>query len=241
MAGVAGLLIQDPDARSQAVATIIGVLPPLRGLVDVVLAEASRDAGPVSIVGLVALVWGASRFVVAFQDAIARIMGGPRRRGLLLTNLAAFGAVGLMIAAIFVGTLLNGVLAFLEAGQTVGAIAVIGAAVGLGLAVAPIVGSIVATALVYRLVPTPAPSWRSLALPSTVVGIVLAVLGRIFVFLAPRLIGAAALIGTLATAFAALAWLALSFQALLLGAAWVRERADVIDAPAGVTSAPRAL
>jgi uncharacterized BrkB/YihY/UPF0761 family membrane protein len=64
---------------------------------------------------------------------------------------------------------------------------------------------------------------------------VLTVVARLFVFLAPRLIGAAALLGTLATAFAALAWLALSFQAILLGAAWVRDRADRIT-PEGARS-----
>jgi uncharacterized BrkB/YihY/UPF0761 family membrane protein len=61
------------------------------------------------------------------------------------------------------------------------------------------------------------------------------VLARVFVFVAPRLIGAAALLGTLATAFAALAWLALSFQAVLLGAAWVRDRADRV-LPAGASA-----
>jgi uncharacterized BrkB/YihY/UPF0761 family membrane protein len=53
----------------------------------------------------------------------------------------------------------------------------------------------------------------------------LLLLARLFVFLAPRLIGAAAVLGTLATVFAALAWLAVAFQAVLLGAAAV----DAID------------
>jgi uncharacterized BrkB/YihY/UPF0761 family membrane protein len=57
----------------------------------------------------------------------------------------------------------------------------------------------------------------------------------VFVFVAPRLIGAAAFIGTLATAFAALAWLSLSFQALLFGAAWVRDRVTQ-HTPAGARS-----
>ena len=51
-------------------------------------------------------------------------------------------------------------------------------------------------------------------------------IARVFALLAPRLIGSAALLGSLVTAFAALAWLSLSFQALLLGAAWVRDRGD---------------
>jgi uncharacterized BrkB/YihY/UPF0761 family membrane protein len=46
------------------------------------------------------------------------------------------------------------------------------------------------------------------------------------VFLAPRLVGAAALAGSLATAFIALAWLSFTFQAVLYGASWVRVRED---------------
>ena len=59
---------------------------------------------PVSIIGAVVLVWGTSRFVVAFEGAIARVMGGDRRRGLLASNLAALGAVVLMIGAILLSS-----------------------------------------------------------------------------------------------------------------------------------------
>jgi uncharacterized BrkB/YihY/UPF0761 family membrane protein len=57
------------------------------------------------------------------------------------------------------------------------------------------------------------------------------------VFIAPRLIGAAAVLGTVAAVFATLAWLGLSFQALLLGAAWVAEREPQASPLTG--SAPR--
>ena len=49
-------------------------------------------------------------------------------------------------------------------------------------------------------------------------------LSQIFTFLVPRLVGVAALAGSLASAFIALAWLSFTFQALLYGAAWVRVR-----------------
>jgi len=89
--------------------------------------------------------------------------------------------------------------------------------------------------LVYRAVPTPAPTWRAAFVPGVVAGISLEVVARLFAFLAPRLIGAAALLGTIATVFAALAWLALSFQAILLGAAWVRDRTER-QTPSGAQS-----
>jgi uncharacterized BrkB/YihY/UPF0761 family membrane protein len=88
-----------------------------------------------------------------------------------------------------------------------------------GLAIAAL-----ALGLVYRFVPPGHIKWRSLGLPTVVVAVALAALAQGFVLLAPRLIGAAAVLGTLATVFAALAWLGLSFQAILLGAAWIAER-----------------
>jgi membrane protein len=226
LAGVVGLFFADPVARASAVDVVVGVLPPLRDLIEAVLAEAARAAAPVSIVGAVILVWGTSRFVVAFEDAMARVMGGDRRRGFFVSNLAALGAVVLMIGAIVLSTLLSGALAFINAGVQSGVLGVLGDAVGLALGVLPVVVTIGATTLVYRIVPVQAPPWRAVLLPGVGAGIALAILTAVFVYVAPRLIGAAAFIGTLATAFAALAWLSLSFQALLFGAAWVRDRAS---------------
>jgi membrane protein len=231
IAGVVGLLVADPAARQALIETVVGVLPPMRELIEVVLSEVARDAAPVSIVGAVVLVWGTSRFVVAFEGALARVMGGDRRRNLVASNLVALGAVVLMIGAILLSSLLSGVLAFLEAGQALGVIPFFGDALAVALGVLPVVATIAAVILVYRVVPMPAPRWGAVILPGVTVGLALTILARLFAFLAPRLIGAAALLGTLATVFAALAWLALSFQALLLGAAWVRDRTERYTPP----------
>jgi membrane protein len=231
LAGIVGLFVADPTERTKFVDVLVGVLPPLRDLVQVVLDEAARDAAPVSILGAVVLVWGTSRFAVAFQDAIARVMGGNQRRGMLASNLGAVGAVVLLIVAIVASTLLSGVLAFMEAGAEAGVLRVFGAAISLALGLLPIVATVGAMILVYRIVPLPAPPWRAVLLPGITAGLALTIVARVFAFVAPRLIGSAALLGTLATAFAALAWLALSFQAILLGAAWVRDQADHITPP----------
>jgi membrane protein len=226
LAGITGLFVADPIERARFIAVIVDVLPPLRDLIHLVIDEAARDAGPVSIIGAIVLLWGTSRFAVAFQDAIARVMGGDRERGLLARNLGALGAVALMIGAIVASTLLSGVLAFLEAGVAAGVLGVFSGAISIALGLVPVVLTVAAMILVYRIVPTPAPPWQATILPGLAAGLALTVVARVFAFLAPRLIGSAALLGTLATAFAALAWLALSFQAILLGAAWVRDRAD---------------
>jgi len=119
---------------------------------------------------------------------------------------------------------LSAVADYLEAGQASGVFQAVGAILSLALQALPIVATLGATILVYRVAPRPAPAWRAIVIPGLTIGIVLTVIARVFAYLAPRLIGTAALLGTLATVFAALAWLALSFQAVLIGAAWVSDR-----------------
>jgi membrane protein len=235
VAGVVGLVYSDPAEQSAVVAVLVGVLPPMRELIETVLTEVAINAGPISILGAIALVWGTSRFVVAFEGALARVMGGNRPRGMLSTNAAALGAVVLMVVAIPASAVLSGIVAFLEAAESLGVLRVAGAALSLALGILPVAATIGAMLLVYRIVPRPAPPWRAVVVPGIAAGIALTVVARVFAFLAPRLIGAAALIGTLATVFAALAWLALSFQAILIGAAWVRDRAEQ-QTPSGARS-----
>jgi len=81
---------------------------------------------------------------------------------------------------------------------------------------------VVAVAIAYRVLPPKAPRWRSILPAAILVGIAITLLTQLFTFLVPFLVGAAAIAGSLASAFIALAWLSFSFQALLYGASWVR-------------------
>ena len=95
--------------------------------------------------------------------------------------------------------------------------------------------------------PDAATEARRLALgrvPAVIVGVAFVVLTQVFTFLVPRLVGVAALAGSIASAFIALAWLSFTFQALLYGAAWVRVREDErrarrVSRPGGSRSAGR--
>lgn len=223
MAGIVGLVVDDEARRAAVVAAIADVLPPLRDVVGLILEEAASAAGAISVLGGLTLVWGASRFAVAFEDAMGRIFGGERRRGFVTRNAAALVAVVGLIGVAVLGAVLAGLSSFLDVAEARNG-PVVGFVVGTALAVVPSVLAVATIGLVYRLVPVLAPRWRAIVPPAIVVAIVLTVLTRVFVFIAPRLVGAAATIGALATAFAALAWLSLSFQAILLGAAWVRHR-----------------
>ena len=83
-----------------------------------------------------------------------------------------------------------------------------------------------AAVLIYRLVPAVRVPWSAAALPALLTGIGLAALTQLFAYIAPRVIGAAAVYGTFVAIFAAMIWLATGFQILLLGAAWVSVRMD---------------
>lgn len=223
LAGIVGLVTADPADQAAVVDTIADALPPLRELVGLVLDEVAGAAGTISLLGGLALVWGASRFVVAFETAMGRIYGGERRRGFVARNAAGVAAVLGLLAAAVVGAILTGLSSLLDSAGIAGG-PVVRAVNGAVLTVLPLLLAVLSVAVIYRLVPVAAPTWRAIAPPAIVVALALDALTRVFVFLAPRLIGAAAAVGTLATAFAALAWLGISFQAILLGAAWTRQR-----------------
>ena len=223
--GIAGLVVGDPAERDKVAAQIASVLPPLRGVVGLVLAEAARSAGAISLVGAGALAWGGSRFMLAFEEATTRVVGGPRSRNALARNVVSLVAAIVLVAAVVLGALIAGVADFLDlaaaAGSAPGVVSLVSRLV---LTVLPAAVATLALLLVYRFVPESRPTWPAARRPAWVMAVVLTVFARAFVYVAPRLIGAAATVGALATLFAALAWLGLSFQAILLGAAWVRER-----------------
>jgi uncharacterized BrkB/YihY/UPF0761 family membrane protein len=85
-----------------------------------------------------------------------------------------------------------------------------------------LVFGVIAVTIAYRVLPPKAPRWRSILPAAILVGIAITLLTQLFTFLVPFLVGAAAIAGSLASAFVALAWLSFSFQALLYGASWVR-------------------
>ena len=225
-AGLAGLVVRDPAVREDVIATIANVLPPLRGLVTLVLTESANAAGTISIVGAIILVWGGSRFILAFEEAMTRIAGGARTRNVVARNVLGFAAAIVLVGAVVVGAVVAALAAFFDAAAATNGFIAVSFLTQVTLAFLPIVVAIGAVAIVYRFVFEVHPSWSATWRPAWFVALVLTVVARVFVYIAPRLIGAAATIGALATAFAALAWLGISFQAILLGAAWVSIRSE---------------
>jgi uncharacterized BrkB/YihY/UPF0761 family membrane protein len=85
---------------------------------------------------------------------------------------------------------------------------------------------VVSVGVLYRVVPNTKVPIRVLWLPTLVAGLVLTGLTELLVYITPLLTGALSVFGGVAAVFAALAWLHLAFQVLLIGAAWTRMRLD---------------
>lgn len=220
--GVVGLAVEDPAARDRAAEVLAGFLPPLRGLIQSLLAEAAAGAVSLSLVGVVGLLWGASRFAVAFELAISLAIGDTGRRGTLERNVLAFVAVLAIVGGVLLAAIGQGAADAIDGALAPAARLPL---VGLALRAVPPIGLGLAIALAYRVVPVGDAPWRAILGPAMGVAAVLTVLARVFVSLAPILVGSAAAVGSLATAFIGLAWFGASFQGILFGAAWVGVRA----------------
>ncbi len=221
LAGVTGLVLQDPARRAAAVGGLAGLIPPLRTLISEALDAVSGGAFSFSVVGLLGLTWGASRFYAALDDAFSLVFVGERRRGLVARTLLGVATVVLLVVAFVGAVALGSVASFLEGALAFGGLGPLASA---GRLLSPVAAALVAAGavtLAYRVLPTRRLPWRIIAPVGLAVGVALAVFTGLFTLLAPRLIGSASVYGTFVAVFAALVWLSLSFQALLVGAAWL--------------------
>jgi membrane protein len=227
--GVAGLLVSDPAVQQQLADALSSLVPPLQDLIQAALEAMAQGAAITGIIGVIGLIWTVSQFYVTLDIAFSRIFTDRPERNLFNRTARGFmwvvGLIGVVVALIVATSLAAAAEALLPTSSPL--------LTGFGRVMSspPMVAliTILVVLLVYEVVPPRRPAIRAAILPAVVVGLVVFVLGQVFLFAAPRVVSVAALAGPLATAFIALAWLSFSYQALLYGAAWVRVRDDPID------------
>ena len=223
----------DPAIHDQVSDALVAAFPPLAALIRSSLDAITEGAALTSLIGVIGLLWTVSQFFGAMDTAFARIFSGLPERDVFRRTALGFVTVALMGAVIVVVIAALATLAALDAlagtqrSLARGAVDVLTSSPFVGLA------SCLAVTVAYRKLPPRSPTWRALLIPAVVVGVVLVILSQAFTILVPWLVGVADLAGPLASGFAALAWLSFSFQAFLLGAAWVRVRDDPRAAPTG--------
>jgi len=218
-AGILGFFVEDDAQRAALIAQVVSIFPPIEQLLSSALDSVVNQRGTLTIVGLVGLLWGASSFYAALDESMRRLFAGPRTRDFIQYRIRGLVTV-LVLIGLMIGTLvLTSVLAYVS-GITGGDLLFYATPLG-ALAV-----MIVVVLAIYLFVPTAPPSLRDAWLPAVVAGTGIGLLTSLFGVLAPYLVGGLLAFGVIATVFAALIWLNLSYQILLYGAAWARLRRD---------------
>lgn len=237
MLGLVGWLVGDAASQEALVDALVAVFPPLRELLEGILASISNAAAATSIIGLVGLIWTVNQFYGALDVAFARIFSDTPERDLVRRTARGFLWVALVLGGVVAAVVLGGLATFLDA--LVPSL-IPGAGTIASIVTSPIVLLAISVGIVlilYRTMPPVAPAWSAIRLPAVIVGIAIVVLAQVFTFLVPKLVGSVAFAGSLAAAFVALAWLSFTFQALLYGAAWVRVRNEGRSVLGGAASA----
>jgi membrane protein len=219
----------DPTVQEEIGDWLVRAFPPMAELIRGAVDAVTDGAALASLVGVVGLLWTVNQLFGAVDTAFARIFADEPERDAVRRTLRGFVVIGLLTATVVVLLVGLGLIAALDTltrtqrSLARAAVDLIGSPPFLLLAAS------LAVVIGYRKLPPEPPPWRSLVLPAVLVGVVIALLSQAFTFLVPRLVGVAELAGPLASGFVTLAWLSFSFQALLLGAAWVRVRSAALE------------
>ncbi|MBP1704818.1 MAG: Virulence factor BrkB [Chloroflexi bacterium] len=232
--GFVGVVVSDPATQEEIAEAIVDAFPPLEPIIGDALLALASGAVPLSLLGLVGLAWASSALYGTLDNAIARVFAGAPARDVvqrrLLGVLLVALALGLVAALLVVATLAGVIMAALGVS---GAGAVPTTLATLGGLLAPVA----LTILVYATLPRRKLPVRAVLAAGLVAGLLISGFTAIFEFIAPRLVGGSlALFGSFVALFAALIWLSIVVQILLLGAAWLQVTTRI--SPRGIEAGP---
>ncbi len=218
--GLAGQIASDSAVQGQLARALADLFPPLREVFAGALKALADGAGITSVIGLAATIWTVSQFYVTLDIAFSRIFDAEPQRDVLHRTARGFASVILLLAGVI------GIIVVATLGTALGSVWPPGREIGSVLRSWPVLFAILVgvIAVIYRTLPPSAPRWVSIAPVAVVVAVAFVILSQLVVALGSRLVNAAVIVGSIATAFIALAWLSFVFQALLYGAAWVKVR-----------------
>ncbi len=237
-----GILVEDRGLREQLVSSLVDRLDPVSEVASTVIDGLAGGGRTGSLIGILGLLWGASGFYGALQNAMGRMFPGPGGRGFLHTRLR-----GLLTVALILGSLSAAVVAIIALPAVhqwlaarcleiddlhlplleqacavdpgpVSTIVVIGATMLVAGA---------AALLVYVVIPPDGATLRQAFVPAALVGVVIGLFTSLFGWLAPLLMRQWLTLGIVGSVFISLIWFNLIFQALVYGAALARMRRDV--------------
>jgi membrane protein len=224
IAAIAGLVLTDPASQQRFIDVVVTFAPPLAGVVDEIVHGLTTTPPSLSFIGIVLAIWGTSRLFASLEVAVARVFAGSTRRSYIHRTVRRLGAVAVVAVvvtvALFAIPILSVASDLVRATGPVESVFTTGVLLLLALVLAT-----AAMASLYRVLPHELPSWWAILVPSASAAVGLLLITRAFTLVAPRLFDSNALYGTLGAVFLGLTWLNLVFVIVLLGAAWVADRA----------------
>lgn len=226
--GLIGFLVRDPVRQAALVEELALRLPPLAELLRTGLDRVADSATQFSILGLLGLSWGISRFYGDIDTAFGRVFSGVHQRGLRARLVRGLVVTGILIGAIVGSVALGTVTAMVDTILPPDALPVVSAATSVGLILTPVLLYVASVGAILRWVPPATVPWRYAGRPTVVVALALTLLSNIFVAIQGRLLGALELFSGFVIVLATMIWLSLGFQLLLIGAAWVRVRQTAV-------------
>ena len=236
LVSILGFLIADPAERDRVLQALAAQIPPLEDLISEILTQISQGAWTFSIIGVIGVTWGASRVYAALDTSVALFFPREPRRDIVRQTLESLACV-----AFFVGSVLGAAalllfvadLSIVPSGDTD---QLVRRLIALVIMTAWFVGALF---LAYWYIPARRVPWRDAAVPAFVAGIVISLVTQIFAVIAPVFFRSLAIYGTFIALFAALIWLSLCTQVVLLGVAWIARR---VNAPQPIRpGSPEAL
>jgi membrane protein len=214
------ILVDDETTRQTIIDWVIDQVPPLEEVANSVIESVANSARVGSIIGFIGFVWGASGFYLAIDGAINRFFPAQRGRDPVMGRIRGVIATTLVVLAVLAAFAVSGAISFVNAFLGIkadGLLPILSPLVAVGAA------WLVCLAC-YLLLPVRPPHWRAALVPAIVAGTAIGLLTSLFGLLAPALVGGFTGLGVIASVFIALVWLNWLFQAVLLGAAYARQR-----------------
>jgi membrane protein len=219
------VIVGDEALRTAVIDWVIDQVPPLEEVARSVVDSVANSARVGTIIGFIGFVWGASGFYLAIDGAINRFFPAPRGRDPLSGRVRGVIATGVVVFAVLVAFVASAAISVVNSDilkiRADGLLPILSPLVAIGAA------WLVCLAC-YLLLPVRPPHWRAALVPAIVAGTAIGLLTSLFGVLAPILVGGFTSLGVIASVFIALVWLNWLFQAVLLGAAYARQR-DVLQ------------
>lgn len=222
--GVTGFIVRDAERQAAVVAELARRLPPLAELLKTGLDKVAGGAVQFSILGIIGLAWGTSRFYDNLDVAFSRVFHDEPARQFTSRTLRSFAVVGILVVAIVATVALASASAIVDSLVLPRDSPLVRVGSAVAFAAAGLALYVLGVTVVYRLVPPRPPTWRALGVPAMVVAAVFSIFTNVFVQVQAQLLGSLQLFAGFIVVLATMVWLSIGFQILLLGAAWIRVR-----------------